>query len=167
MYMSLRNTIVVLFVILFGSLAFATPVEIGIGSNIAGLYIEWGDSYNTEFLVHFESATITGLDLFDIVESNITLTTDRKIYGEDIFIDGISFNGHSNAGYAGGENWWHYWTKDAGQSEWTSPAYGAADRELSNGDYDGWIYGRASAAPEPATIALLAAGLFFARNRKS
>ena len=165
--MVLRSVMVVTFVILFGSLAFAVPVEVGIGSNIAGLYIEWGDGYNTEFLVHFQPATITGLGLFDIVESNTILTTDRQDYGFGVFINGISFNGHSNIGYAGGENWWHYWTKDVGQSEWTSPAYGAADRELLNGDYDGWIYGRAGEVPEPATIVLLAAGLFFARNRKS
>ena len=152
-----------------GSLAIAVPVDVGSGDNSAGLYIEWGDGYVAEFLVRFENATVGGLGLFDIVEAETTLTTVREDFGWGVFIDGISYGGHSDVGYGGGEDWWHYWIKNAGQTEWMSPAYGAVDRTIADGDSDGWIYGRAGAVPEPATVALLGLGglLVLKRGRET
>ena len=148
------------------SLAAATPVEVGSGDNSAGLYIEWSDGFVAEFTVSFESATITGLEMFDIVEAGTSLTIVR-IYGGE-FIDGISYQGHTNSGYGGGEDWWHYWTMESGTTEWVSPwDYGAADRIVENGDCDGWIYGRAGEVPEPTTIALLAVGGLMLKRRKN
>ena len=150
------------------SLAIATPVEVGTGDNIADLYIEWSDGYIAEFIVSFEELSVTGIGLFDIVEAETTLTTIREDYGWGIFIDGIEFNGHSNVGYGGGEDWWHYWIKDAGESEWAAPVFGTADRIVYDDDADGWIYGRAGAPiPEPCTIALLGLGGLLLRKRRA
>ncbi len=139
------------------SLAVALPIEIGSGRNAAGLHIEWADGYMAEFLVRFDTTSISGLSLFDIVESQSTLMTARGDFGWGVFIDGITYNSHSNIGYGGGEDWWHYWIKNDGQ-DWLSPAYGVSDRILYSGDMDGWVYGRAVIAPEPASIMLLAIG---------
>ena len=165
---SVTNWICVVAVALTANLcATAVPIEVGTGENSAELYVEWGDGYIAEFIVDFESASITGLGLFDIVEAQTTLTTVREDFGWGVFIDGIEFNGHSNIGFGGGEDWWHYWIKDAGETQWTSPAFGAVDRILYDGYSDGWIYGRAGAVPEPATLALFAlGGLLLRKCRK-
>lgn len=163
----MNRVCVIAVLVITSSLAIATPVEVGTGQNSAGLYIEWSDGYIAEFIVDFEDTTITGLGLFDIVEAETPLTTVRGDFGWGVFIDGIAYNGHSNSGYGGGEDWWHYWIKDAGQLEWMAPMFGAADRTVHSGDMDGWIYGRAGEpVPEPCTIILLGlGGLLLSRRR--
>lgn len=154
----------------------ALPVSVGSGSHAANIIIEWSDGHIAEFLVGFDTPTITGLEAFDIIEADTALppisnplTTVRLPFGNDIFIDGITQGIHSNIGYDGGDNWWHFWIKDSGQSDWASPAFGVTDRILADGDSDGWIYGRAGAPiPEPMTLSLLALGsLTLLRRRRS
>ncbi len=164
----LMNLVCVIAVVaITSSLAIAIPIDVGTGDNSAGLYIEWSDGYIAEFTVNFEDETITGLGMFDIVEAETTLTTVREDYGWGIFIDGITYDSHSNIGFGGGEDWWHYWIKNAGEQEWTAPAYGAVDRIVSSGDSDGWIYGRAGPVPEPSMIALLGLGGLLLRKRRA
>jgi len=141
----------------------ADAIQIGTGGNSAGLYIEWKDYFSAEFEVHFDDPSIGGLELFDAVEAETSLMTDRKDYGWGMFIDGISYEGHENSGFLGGEDWWHYWVKD-GTGDWESPSYGVGDRTLADGDMDGWVYGRAT-IPEPATIGLMLIGTVAAGRR--
>ena len=161
--------VVLIALIVTSSLAIAEQFTAGTGENNAELYIEWSDGYIAEFSVRFDSPTVTGLNLFDIVEASTGLTTVRQYYGPDAFIDGINFNGHSNSGYGGGADWWHYWIKDSGQADWLSPGFGASERTVSNGDSDGWIYGRdESPVPEPVSIAMFGlGGLILARCRRT
>ena len=162
------NSLLSLIVILAaGSVVSATPVEVGTGADSAYLYIEWADSFSVDFTINFDTAPTTGLGLFDIIESNTSLTTVRDDLGWGVFIDGISYEGHSNIGFGGGEDWWHYWVKDVGQQDWVSSSVGAGDRDVYDGYSDGWIYGSAGApVPEPATIALLALGGLMLRKRR-
>ena len=148
---------VVIVMAMVSSLATAIPIEVGTGQNAAGLHIEWADGYMADFLVRFDTTSISGVSLLDMVESQGILTTDRLFFGSAVFINGITYDGHSDVGYTGGENWWHYWIKNDGQ-DWLSPAYGASDRILYSGDMDGWVYGRAGITPEPASIILLTIG---------
>ena len=157
----------VLILVITGSLAIAVPVEVGTGGNSADLYIEWSDGFAAEFIVSFSPPSISGLGLFDIIEAQTTLTTVRDDFGFGVFIDGITFDGHSNIGYGGGEDWWHYWIKES-DADWLSPHYGVADRTITDGDSDGWIYGSAgSPTPEPATIALLGFGGLLIRKKRT
>ncbi len=150
--------------VLFSVSAFAGLIEVGGGDNSAYVYIEWKDGYTAEFDVSFDGES-TGLGLMDIIEAETALTTVRNDFGFGVFIDGISFNGHSNSGYGGGEDWWHYWTMDAGDSEWQNSLVGAVDRIVADGASDGWVYGRGT-IPEPATMALLGLGGFLVSRRK-
>jgi hypothetical protein len=150
--------------VLCGCTAIAAPIEVGTGQNSSGVYIEFSDGFIAEFIVNFDALTISGLDLFDALEAETTLTTVRDDFGWGIFIDGISYQGHSNIGYQGDESWWHYWVDD-GQG-WDSPGYGVADRTVYDGYNDGWIYGRAGEpVPEPATLFLLCGGFMLFRRR--
>ena len=151
--------IVVGVTILLHASAFAqsTPTSIAVGSGQyqANVLIEFADAAEYQFDVAFDGST-TGLGLFDIIEADTTLQTERNNYGYGWFINGISFEDHTNSGYGGGENWWHYWIRDNDQSAWIAPAFGAADRIVNDGCQDAWIYGRAGApTPEPTSILLM------------
>lgn len=155
-------------------MAVATPVEVGSGVNSAGVYIEWLDGFVADFAVNFGqtgSDTVTGADLMLTLDSELAdFTLEYTNWGTeeepDLFVDGIGYQGHYNGGYGGGANWWHYWVKESGETEWTSPGYGMSGRVVSDGDMDGWIYGRDTPVPEPATIALLVLGGLMLRGRK-
>jgi hypothetical protein len=111
---------------------------------------------------------MTGTGLFDIIEAHTALDTARASFGDSTFIDGISYDGHANQGYGGGDDWWHYWTKSDSASPWVSSMVGASDRVVTDGAWDGWVYGSglAPVVPEPAGVILLGATtLLLARRR--
>lgn len=136
----------------------AALMPVGSGASNAMVVINFKDGAIYEFALAFDGSP-TGIGLFDIIEDATTLTTVRQDFGWGVFIDGISYDGHSNMGFGGGEDWWHYWIKDSALDPWQAPMYGAADRAVTDGCSDGWVYGGASEpVPEPATMALLAAG---------
>lgn len=160
------GAVVGLVVLLGATQAFASAISVGTGSNRAEVYIEFQDGASYLFDVAFEEP-ISGLGLFDIIEAAQPLTTVRQNFGWGEFVDGISFDGHSNVGFGGGDNWWHYWTREAGE-DWISPWVGAADRIVSNGSADGWIYGHGAAPlPEPATVGLMLLGAAVLFRRRS
>lgn len=153
--------------------AMGALVEVGSGSNFANVTINWSDGYAAEFKVFFESSTISGLDALNAIDlglDNFGLTLTNHSFG--VSVDGISYtdplsNVHFNPGYISGDNWWHYWTKEAGEISWTSSWIGASDRVLSNGDSDGWVYGNDGAPiPEPMTGLLLTLGVGLLKIRR-
>lgn len=157
------------------SVATAVPVVVGSGVNSAGVYMEWSDGFVAEFEVSFgliSSDTVTGADLLLTLDNELADFTFAYInYGTeqdpDLFIDGITYLTHSNGGYEGDADWWHYWLKDAGEADWISSGTGMSGRIVHDGDMDGWIYGRDTAVPEPAAIAILALGAVILRKKKT
>lgn len=167
----MKSLVYLFAVLLVTSCVSASIIEVGTGANAVGVEIEWGDGFLQEFAVSFDTASITGWDVLNLLEAETALIVDPINYGApetpSWFVDGLTFDLHSNAGWQGGEDWWHFWIKDVGQ-DWVSPAYGISDRVLLPGDSDGWVYGHEFAPgeiPEPATIVLLAFGGFLARKR--
>lgn len=140
------------------------PITVGTGVNSAALQIEFASGALFTFDLLFGDApadTLTGLTLLDLVEAETTLVTERQVFDFGVLIDGIGFMGEHDAGYGGGENYWHYWTWDPGQTDWSAAQVGVGDRVVADGARDGWVYGSAlppGAVPEPATFALMALG---------
>jgi hypothetical protein len=134
------------------SIAWATPIEVGTGVNEARVYIEWSDGFSVEFLVRFgqsEADMTTGLGLIDVIEAETELTTERQDFGFGQFVDSISYQQHSNAGFGGGDLWWHYWENDTGsRTGWTGSMVGALGRVVAHGHADAWVYGH-SDVPAP------------------
>ncbi len=156
--MKFRNLVCLVAVLLItGSSAIATVVSVGSGVNKAGVYIEWSDGFWTEFEVNFGqngTDTTTGLGLLQELNSadSIDFTLTTKDWGWGIAIEGMEYIdggvSHYNPGWVDGENWWHYWNKNVGETEWSLASVGGDARTVSNGDTDGWIYGRAGAPVE-------------------
>ncbi len=152
-------------VLLFHSRAFG-QIAVGSGPNLAHVQVNFADGADYQFDVSF-TGTTNGLRLFDLIEDDTTLTTVRQDFGFGIFIDGISYEGHSNSGYGGGENFWHYWTRESASAAWDSSFIGAGDRVVSDGSWDGWTYGTAATpVPEPATLGFIICGIV-ALSRKA
>ena len=151
----------------FAMQAEANVIPVGSGSNTATVVINFKDGMAYEFAVSFDGAT-TGMGLLDIIQSQTTLTTVRQNFGWGWFVDGIGFEGRSNVGFGGGDDWWQYWNRESESAEWAASFIGATDREVTDGVWDGWVYGRATApvVPEPSSILILgAAGSLLLRRR--
>jgi len=150
--MNRKHLLVAITLCIAASTTWADPIEVGTGVNEARVYIEWSGGFNVEFLVRFgqsEADTTTGLGLMDIIEAESELTTVRQDFGWGEFVDGMSYQEHSDTGFGGGELWWHYWEDDAGsRSGWTSSMLGALVRVVAHGDADAWVYGHAD-VPKP------------------
>lgn len=122
---------------------------VGSGPQSAKVLVEFSDGTAYAFGVSFRDPSTTGIGLMDIIEAGTTLTTlrvDDPYFGT--YIDGISYKGHSNSGYGGGELYWHYWTKEPA-ADWVWSMVGASSRVVADGCADGWVYGRDGAPRLP------------------
>jgi hypothetical protein len=145
--------------------AIAQQVEasVGGGPDLARVAIEFEDGAEFLFEVLFdESIPITGLDAMLTLESELPSFSLVLIdFGFGLLIDGIHYDGHSNEGFGGGERYWHYWIRPDELAPWSFSDVGAADRLLSNGAWDGWVYGTALApSPEPGIVGECGPGYF-------
>lgn len=148
--------------------ASASVIPVGSGNHQAAVVINFKDGAAYEFAVSFDGTT-TGMGLLDIIRSQTTLSLTLQDYGWGALVDGIGFDGHSDVGFGGGDDWWQYWTRESGSEDWKTSFAGAADRVVNDGAWDGWVYGRATApiVPEPSSWIVLSAGasLLLVRRR--
>ena len=152
-----------LFILLLSEPAGAIPIEasVGTGPDLAIVVLEFQDGAGYAFEVSFDdSLSTSGLDVMQVLEAEITgFALTILDFGFGLFIDGISYAGHSDSGFGGGELYWHYWTKDAEIDPWTFSQIGAADRIVNDGAWEGWRYGAGTPLPEPGTGLLMGLGL--------
>jgi hypothetical protein len=158
---------VVLLVSFLPSIAWAQPIVVGSGDNTAHVVINFDDGAAYEFAASFDGAQ-TGIGLFDVIEAETTLETVRVPFGLSTLIDGIIYEGHADVGFGGGDDWWHYWIRASADAPWVESMVGAADRVVTDGAWDGWVYGSALPpnVPEPTALALLGAAMLALARRR-
>ncbi len=133
------------------------PVAVGSGQNTAHVLINFGSGANYQFDVSFDG-DVKGIALLDMIDAETALEAHILEFDFGRMVDGFSYDGHSDIGYGGGEDWWHYWTRESAEDDWVSADVGAGGRTVDDGTWDGWVYGRGTepVVPEPGTFALLA-----------
>ncbi len=139
----------------------------GTGANTAYVGVSFSDGADYLFAVNFDGSTTSDV-IHHLLDDETGLDVDFQDFGFGEFVNGLSYDGHSDIGYGGGENWWHYWISDDAET-WTSPWFGISDRVVVDGSIDGWRYGYGyTPIPEPMTVALLGlGGLLIARRRRA
>jgi hypothetical protein len=146
--------------------AHADLVTLGNGPNKATAVVNFSDGYAVQFDYFFSESSLTGTSLLKKIDNDSTaFTTDIQSFSFGDFVNGLTYldklgTTHTNSGYGGGSNWWHYWVKDLDTDPWISPEdYGSADRVVTNGTFDGWVYGseRSPVAPTPGAVVPLPA----------
>ncbi|MFP4054214.1 MAG: PEP-CTERM sorting domain-containing protein [Phycisphaerae bacterium] len=128
------------------TVAAAVPADVttvGTGNKTASLFVQFEDRSFHEFQYRFDGS-ITGEDLLTELDARTDLAVQLQDYGFGYFVNAMSYQGHSNGLYRGGEDWWHYWNRPAG-GEWSASWVGISDRVLDDGDADGFVYGYADA----------------------
>lgn len=140
---------------------------VGTGANTAYVGVSFKDGADYLFAVNFNDS-MTSAGMLHLLEDETGLDVDFQDFGWGEFVNGLSYDGHSDIGYGGGEDWWHYWISDDAET-WTSPWFGIADRVVVDGSIDGWRYGYSyTPIPEPMTVGLLGlGGLLVVRRRRT
>ncbi len=152
---------------IIGMLSFARPsnaflTQIGVGDYLAHTVINFGNGAIYEFDVSFDDLTWTGRDLLGFIVDETDLEWEIQEFSFGTLLDGLTFDGNSNIGFGGGDNWWQYWVRDDAADSWESSPVGFSDRTIADGSWDGWVYGNANPPvliPEPGTLILFGVGM--------
>jgi hypothetical protein len=119
----------------------AQPIELGTGDHPANLVVNFKDGANYWFTVPFtpgETAENAWVRADDLSSLEVTLISSE--WGK--FVDGVSYDGHSNAHYLEGEDWWHQWQRSGIDQPWTM-GLGVSSHALTDGCWDALVYGSA------------------------
>lgn len=156
-------------VVLFASSADAGLVatfDVGVGSQASNLQFDFTNGNSYLYIVRWDGAT-TGRDLFDIVAAAqpvfFAFETQTFPFGEALFA--VTIGADFDAGFGTPPDfldYWHYWVRDDARADWGYAQSGFAERLVTEGSWDGWVFGSEgppSPIPAPAAIALLVIAL--------
>lgn len=113
----------------------------------AGLIVATGEGEAHRRCVTFDEESISGIDLLE--RSGLDIGIDRTSLGAAVCrIDGEGCGaGDCFCHYP---TFWRYWTPDP-EGAWRFSDVGAADREVGDGDLDGWSWAGDDDPPPPQT----------------
>ncbi|MBL9150191.1 MAG: hypothetical protein JNM94_15995 [Phycisphaerae bacterium] len=147
--------------------------DVGAGANASNLQFDFANGDTYLYIVRYDGS-ITGRDLFDIAKAAqpgfFDFSTQVFPFGEALF--GVSIGATSDSGFGTPPDFldfWHYWTRETDSDPWGFAPSGFADRVVSNGSWDGWVFGSdgaPTAIPAPGAAIALAALLGRARTRR-
>ncbi|MCE9619109.1 MAG: hypothetical protein K8R92_04300 [Planctomycetes bacterium] len=150
--------------------AIVDTFSVGAGSKSATVQIDFTNGNGYLFDVRWSASSYTSWNAMtdiDAALSTVSLQFDAYPFG--IFLAGVSVG--SDTDYGQGdlwpiENFWHYWVKDSGS--WEQAFVGAADHQLLDGGFDGWVFGSPVApqsVPAPGAAMIGLASLLRTRRR--
>lgn len=121
------------------------------GPNQAGLVVVHGDGAVETVCVSFTESQISGLDLLERSGLDLNYEAGGGMGGAICRIDGEGCTYPQDDCFcqcqSGGAEctYWSYWLLDGGS--WQYASLGAANRTLSGGEVDGWVWGPGSDPP--------------------
>ncbi len=137
--------------------------SVGSGAKTSYLQFDFANSNTYLYAVRYDG-TLRGADLLAIVAlaqpGFFSYETVSFSFGDALL--GVTIGADTNAGFGTPPDYvdyWHYWTRDSEATPWIASLIGFADRTVSNGSWDGWVFnsnGQPSAIPTPAAGFLLA-----------
>jgi len=147
--------------------------SVGTGSNTSRLQFDFTNGNTYLYDVRYDGS-LRGDDLFAIVAEAQPGFFSYQIvsfsFGDALFA--VTIGADSDAGFGTPPlylDYWHYWTRSSDQSAWASSNVGFADRIVSDGSWDGWVFNSNSAPaaiPAPAAGVLIAGAAASARRRR-
>lgn len=146
--------------------------DVGNGLHASNLQFDFTNGNTYLYIVRYDGS-LTGQDLLDIVKGAqpgfFDFETQSFPFGDALL--GVTIGADSDAGLGTPPDFldfWHYWIKGNVGDPWGFAPVGFADRIVSNGSWDGWVFGsngEPSSIPAPAT-ALVILGVAIRRRRR-
>lgn len=142
---------------------FVATFEVGSGSSASNLQFQFANGNSYLYIVHWDLPQ-TGRSLFDIAFAAqpdfFSFETESFPFGEALFSVGIGAD--TNSGFGTRPeflDFWHYWVRDSSNDQWGFASTGFADRVVTAGSWDGWVFGSDGppiAVPAPTALLVLA-----------
>ena len=145
--------------------------EVGTGDSTSSLLFQFTNGNQYLYEVSY-SGELTGRDAFDVISDAQPdfFIPDITVYDFGDSLTGLVIGSDSDSGFGSPPDYldyWHYWVRDSDIEPWDFASFGFSDRLLSDGSWDGWVFG-SNFAPVPGSGSLLAMiGLSAIRRRRS
>ena len=144
--------------------------EVGAGESTSSLLFQFTNGNQYLYQVSY-SGSITGREAFDVISDAqpdfFIPTITEYTFGDSL--TGLEIGSDSDSGFGTPPDYldyWHYWIRDTDLQTWEFASIGFSDRDLSDGSWDGWVFG-SDLEPVPGSGTILAMiGLSAIRKRR-
>ena len=146
---------------------------VGTGASTSYLQFVFANSNAYLYEVRYDGS-LRGDDLFAIVAAAQPGFFSYQVvsfsFGDALF--GVTIGADANEGFGTPPDYldyWHYWTRESATANWTNSMIGFADRTISDGSWDGWVFNsnaQPASVPVPACGAIMASAILAVRRRR-
>jgi hypothetical protein len=127
----------------------STDLAAGDAQSRAGLVIRYDDDRVERMCVVFDEPSISGLELLE--RSDVPFLAERSALGSAICKVGERGCDHPDEDcWCDYPTFWGYWSRDSDDDVWTFSELGASDRDVKDGDLNGWSWGKDGKPAPPA-----------------
>jgi uncharacterized protein (TIGR03382 family) len=144
--------------------------EVGTGESTSSLLFQITNGNQYLYEVSY-SGDLTGREAFDVISGAQPdfFIPDISVFSFGESLTGLDIGSDSDSGFGTPPDfldYWHYWVRGSDLEPWDFASFGFSDRNLSDGSWDGWVFG-SEFAPVPGSGSVLALiGLSAIRRRR-